>query len=211
MKPYHKIQSIFKRDSKTHRFIDGKYSTPEIEYLANQEWIWDEKIDGTNIRVQWDGAAVRYQGKTDNAQIPKHLYERLCSRFTAEALKEAFPDVTEEEPVCLYGEGFGVKIQRGGKYIPDGADFCLFDVKIGNWWLKREAVEGIAFKMNLPLAPIVGQGTIDEAIKVVKAGLKSTFGDFKAEGLVLRPKVALFTRSGARVITKVKGKDFDNA
>jgi len=38
---------------------------------------------------------------------------------------------------------------------------------------------------------------------------KSTWGDFIAEGLVLRPEVDLFAESGKkRIITKVKYKDF---
>ena len=28
----------------------------------------------------------------------------------------------------LFGEGYGVKIQKGEKYIKDGVDFILFDV-----------------------------------------------------------------------------------
>src|SRR3989304_4166312 len=34
MREYEKIQSIYKRDDKTHRFIDEQWSTPEIAYPA---------------------------------------------------------------------------------------------------------------------------------------------------------------------------------
>ena len=30
MKEYHKIQSIYKRDEKTHKFIEGQFSLPEF-------------------------------------------------------------------------------------------------------------------------------------------------------------------------------------
>ena len=48
-----------------------------------------------------------------------------------------------------------------------------------------------------------------EAVDVVEGGLTSTFGNFEAEGLVLKPEVELFNRQGHRIITKLKGKDFD--
>ena len=48
-KEYPKIQSIFKRDENTHKFIDGVFSLPEFEYLKDNLWIWTEKIDGRNI------------------------------------------------------------------------------------------------------------------------------------------------------------------
>jgi hypothetical protein len=74
--------------------------------------------------------------------------------------------------------------------------------------LKREDVAGIAEKLGLLAPVIVGYGTIDEAIQVVKSGFKSAFGTADAEGLVLRPTVELLSRGGERIITKVKARDF---
>lgn len=214
MDPYHKISSVFKRDEKTHKFIPGKYSLPEFEYLKDNQWVGTEKVDGTNIRVMLirggDFAfsvpsGIFFRGKTDKAQIPTFLEEQLRILFPISKLEEAFPS----QSVCLYGEGYGAKIQKGGgNYIPDGVDFILFDVKIDEWWLKREDVEGIAEVLGIKVVPIVGQGTLDDAIKTVAEGSKSTFGDFMAEGLVLKPKVELCTRGGHRIITKLKHKDF---
>ena len=75
---------------------------------------------------------VRFGGRTDNAQIPGHLLERLNQLFNKENLAQAFyiePDI--EQTIILYGEGYGTKIQKGGNYIKDGVDFILFDVKVG--------------------------------------------------------------------------------
>jgi len=205
MKEYPKIQSIYKRDEKTHRFIEGDWSLPEFEYLKDNSWVWTEKINGTNIRTMWDGERVLFGGKTDNAQVPTFLLTKLQELFPVSKFAELYP----ETPMCIYGEGYGARIQkRGGKYIPDGVDFILFDVVIDGWWLKRENVEDIAQKLGIKVVPIIGEGTIEEAISRVKSGIKSTFGDFEAEGLVLKPKVELFTRAGHRVITKLKHKDF---
>lgn len=51
---HHKIQSVFKRD-KQGRFLLGQWSRPYLEYLADLQWGWTEKVDGTNIRIGIDG------------------------------------------------------------------------------------------------------------------------------------------------------------
>ena len=53
MKEYHKIQSVFKRDIANGKIIEGKYSLPEFEYLKDNQWVFTEKVDGTNIRIIW--------------------------------------------------------------------------------------------------------------------------------------------------------------
>jgi hypothetical protein len=47
MREYPKIQSLFKRDEKTHKVLIGEYTLPEFSYLSKNEWRWMEKIDGT--------------------------------------------------------------------------------------------------------------------------------------------------------------------
>ena len=208
MNEYHKINSIFMRDMDKpgSPFIAGKYAAAEIEYLKNNRWEWTEKVDGTNIRIMYVGGAVSFGGKTDRAEIPAHLFKKLTETFNNDNMKQAFG----ETDVCLYGEGFGYKIQGkvGIDYLKDKVDFYLFDVRIGDWWLKREDVAGIAEKLGLLAPVVVGYGTIDEAIEVVKRGFKSAFGTADAEGLVLRPTVELLSRGGERIITKVKARDF---
>lgn len=205
MREYHKIQSIYKRDEKTHKFIEGDYSLPEFKYLKDNLWDWTEKIDGTNVRVLWDGNNIQFGGRTANAQMPVFLYDKLNELFPEGKFKAEFPDA----PMCLYGEGYGARIQKGGgNYIPNGVDFILFDVLIDTFWLKREDVEDVAKRLGIRPVPIVSQGTIQQAIDYVKEGFYSAWGDFIAEGLVLKPSVDLFSRNGHRIITKIKHKDF---
>lgn len=207
MKEYHKINSIFKRDmSKPNKpFILGDWAEPEFDYLQNNQWEWTEKIDGTNIRIMFDGTEISFGGKSDNAQIPAKLVKVLQDKFLPQLplFKDKFAD-----GVCLYGEGFGASIQTGGNYIPEGVDFILFDVLVGKCWLNRENVNEIADSLGLRKVHIVGQGTINEAIELVKAGFKSVIGTAQAEGLVIRPTTELFNRKGERIITKVKTRDF---
>lgn len=205
MQEYNKIQSIYKRDEKTGKFIIGQYSLPCIEYLKDNIWSFTEKIDGTNIRVDWDGKRVEFGGRTNNAQIPTFLLSRLQELFPVEKFQVLYP----EQPILLFGEGYGARIQKGGgNYIPNGVDFILFDVMVAEWTLQRQDVEDVANKMGIKVVPVIGCGTLYNAIDKCMAGFTSTFGNFIAEGIVLRPTVELKDRSGHRVITKVKCRDF---
>ena len=207
MKEYHKIQTVFKRDmkSKTKNIIDGEWTLPEFEYLANNIWVFTEKVDGTNIRIMYKDGDITFGGKTDNAQIPSQLVTRLNEMFLP--LKDKFSEVFGCD-ACLYGEGYGAKIQKGGELYRPNQDFVLFDVRIGEWWLERHNVEDIANKLAIGVVPIIGEGTLNDAVSLVKSGIKSQWGDFKAEGIVARPKVELKTRNESRIITKIKTKDF---
>ena len=212
MKEYPKIQSLFKRDEKTHKFIIGQFSLPEFAYLQDNIWCWTEKIDGTNIRVDWSPgetnvaiSMLSFMGRTDQAQIPPKLSVRLDEIFTVGKFNSLYPKTS----MTLYGEGYGAGIQKGGgNYIPDSCDFILFDVMIDGWWLKREDIVDIARKLGTKEVPFVACGRLEYAIGQVSSGITSHFGDFQAEGIVLKSSIELRNRAGHRIITKMKTKDF---
>ena len=211
MNEYHKIQTVFKRDPETDfkTLIYGDYSLPEFEYLKDNKWIYTEKVDGTNIRVIFNENRIFFKGKTDKAQLQVSLFDRLNDIFLPqlETFKNIFNDM-EIPYACLYGEGYGPKIQKGGGNYRKDQSFVLFDVKIGNWWLQRKDVESIAGKFNLDIVPIIGDGSLKNMVEMMMTGFNSTWGDFKAEGIVARPMVELKARSGQRIITKIKYNDF---
>jgi hypothetical protein len=204
MREYPKIQTVWKRDPETkHRtLLEGEWALPEFEYLQNTLWEFTEKVDGTNIRVMLkEDGQVHFGGKTDRAQLPTNLLLYLQERFTAEDMSDL------SGPLCLYGEGYGAGIQKGGKYRPDQA-FVLFDVRVGEWWLKREDVVAISDQLKVEVVPVVGLGDLHELISWVQRRPQSTWGQFEAEGVVARPMVDLRARNGQRIITKLKCKDF---
>lgn len=208
MNEYTKINTIWKRDERG-RIVEGDYATPEFAYLAGSEWEWTEKVDGTNIRVGWNGSAVEFGGRTADAQIPARLIAGLRELFDA----APFAAVFGESPAVLYGEGYGAGIQSSAK-VPDAQwygpvqTFVLFDVTVGPWWLGRDDVADVAQKMSLRTVPVIGRGTLPWASERTKSGLTSEWGEFPAEGMVGRPLVDLYTRKGERVIAKIKSKDF---
>ena len=207
---YPKIKTVFLRDpeNKYKTLLWEEYALPEFEYLKENVWVFTEKIDGTNIRVIWDckTGALRFGGRTENAQMPTFLYSELQAMFPIEKFQTSYPDVS----MTIYGEGYGAKIQKGGgNYIPDGVSFIAFDVRIGDVWLERVNFEDIAGTLDVDTVPIVGLGTLQVGVELIKVqGLLSKVGDFLAEGLVMRPQIELLNRGGSRIITKIKHKDF---
>jgi len=218
MNEYPKIQSVYKRYTEgpnKGKFIIGEWTLPEFEYLKDLIWVWKEKVDGTNIRVQyWGngkegnplviGSIVEIKGKTDKAQRIEPLYSNVEKMFPVEWFQEHFDPGLD---ICLYGEGYGAGIQKGGKYRPDQS-FVLFDIKVGHWWLQNDALSEIATAGRIEYIPTLLELSIMDAVDMVSDGIQSTWGIFDMEGLVGQPLVPLNMRNGQRVITKIKTKDF---
>lgn len=210
MREYHKIETVFNRSTDgDKRLIWGDYRNETVEYLADNIWQFTEKIDGTNIRIHWDGHNVEIGGRTDRAQIPKHLMDYLSATFLTPEVEELFEQTYGEKNVMLFGEGYGAKIQNGGDYRSD-VSFILFDVLIGDNWQSREWVEATAKMFGIDVVPIVLEGTIDDGIDYVMQHNNSTIGNAVMEGVVGRPKVEMKDRLGNRIIVKIKWKDFKN-
>lgn len=211
MKEYHKIQSLYKRDDRG-RFLVDQWSRPEIEYLAGLEWGWTEKVDGTNIRIGVDvHGNYHVGGRTSRAQIQVTLLDAIRALDLEAKLHDQMTRTDDWLGLCLYGEGYGPKIQKGGGNYRDTQGFVLFDVRIGHWWLQRDDVQDIGDKLGLDVVPTVGYGTLAQGEDFVRDGFKSTWGDFEAEGIVARPVVPMFNRKGERIITKLKAKDYRRA
>lgn len=210
MREYHKIETVFNRSTDgDKRLIWGDYRNETVEYLADNIWQFTEKIDGTNIRIHWDGHNVEIGGRTDRAQIPKHLMDYLSATFLTPEVEELFEQTYGEKDVMLFGGGYGAKIQNGGDYRSD-VSFILFDVLIGDNWQSREWVEATAKMFGIDVVPIVLEGTIGDGIDYVMQHNNSTIGKAVMEGVVGRPKVEMKDRLGNRIIVKIKWKDFKN-
>lgn len=211
MIPYIKINTPFERDTEsTKKLIEGKFRNETVEYLKNNTWLCSEKIDGTNIGIVWDGHKVSFQGRTERAQIPAPLVNKLNELFGGTVNEEMFEQKFGEMNVILCGEGYGPKIQKGGGLYRDDVSFILFDVYLPdqNLWLKRDAVEDIAKSFGIDVVDIVLTGTLQEAVDFIKTKPKSHIGNANMEGLVCRPAIEMLDRMGRRVIIKIKVCDF---
>lgn len=211
MVEYTKIETIFERDMDgTKKLIEGKFRNETVEFLKDNRWIGTEKIDGTNVGIVWDGHKVSYQGRTERAQIPTHLMNKLIEMFGGTVNEEVFEQKFGEMQVILFGEGYGAKIQKGGGNYRSDVSFILFDVYLpeSNLWLKRDAVEDIAKTFGIDAVPVVYEGNLAGAVGFIKGKPKSTIGTADMEGIVCKPAVDMLDRMGRRLVVKIKVCDF---
>ncbi len=225
---YYKIHSLWKRqgwyfeqgkkESSDYQkgrqsFIIGDYAEPEFECI--KKWRVTEKIDGTNIRIELTRTAekvkVAIRGRTDNAQIPAHLFRYLEDKFASEIgihrFTTSFPEAGR---VILFGEGYGPKIQHCGSLYASEAGFVLFDVVVGNWVLKLDDVKSVADQVQVPCVPDLGIMTTDQIVEFVKAQPKSIFSKHPQvmEGIIATPEPVMMYRKGGPIKMKLKCKEF---
>jgi hypothetical protein len=207
---YPKIETLYERDEKTHKIHACILKNRVYDIIKS--WHWTEKIDGTNIRLMWDGiSALSVGGKTDNAQISADLIKNMNLEF----LKKQFVFFYSGQPIVVYGEGYGAGIQKGGIYSLT-KKFIVFDILVeGKWWLNWENTCDVASKLCLDTVPYKGEMTLDQATDMVRKGFPSSIGlpymngtIPLAEGLVGRTVETLFDKKGSRLIVKLKTKDF---
>lgn len=100
---YQKINTIFYRDANNIIMPYDELVSPEFEWLRNCKFDAEEKIDGTNIRIEvssiWEFESddilnyieaivweISYKGKTDSAIIPPKLEKYLKETFTEDKI-----------------------------------------------------------------------------------------------------------------------------
>ena len=200
---YNKINTLYKRGDK-NQIIEGDFSMNEFAYLKNCLWETQEKIDGTNMsyHVFFDtelGAikSTEIHGKTENAKIPEGLliemkkifdplvsYGHLTEKFKqVKTLDDGTVVTSWPYKVVFYGEGYGAKIQGGGRYSPT-EKFTVFDISVQGLedapeiYLLRDSVVDICNKLHIDFVHSYGQMTINDAEKIIKdiANLVYTVG-----------------------------------
>ncbi len=209
---YPKIETLYNRDKETFKVIESEYRRDE--FYAVERWVVTEKIDGTNVRVQLSkDNNVTIGGRTDKAQMPVKLMQYLTETFTVENMYALQENGDRPVDITLFGEGYGAGIQKGGIYRPDQS-FILFDVLINDrWWCSDDEVDIAADVLGVERAPVIGVLSRSTITKMVRDGF-FTYASVEgvvaatAEGVVCRPLFPLFDRAGARLMWKLKTKDF---
>ena len=207
--PYQKIPTIFTRNT-VSKVLSKSYINPIVEYLKDLIWGWTEKIDGTNVGINWDGHKVSFQGRTEDAEFTPKQLDFLNEMFAGEDMAQIFEQKFGEKETTIYGELYGNDIQKVGRDYREDYGFRVFDVKINGFYLSRQNVEDVATYFGLEIVPIVGQGTLQEAILYVLCHQKSTVDGCRAplEGVVARPLVDIYNNKGERILVKIKRQDF---
>jgi len=210
---YSKISNVYNRDPETGKIKEGEYAYKVFRQLEDIIWVGTEKIDGTNIRLTWNGDRVGILGKREESQIPEFLFDALVKRYCTPEVEELFEQSFGGTPVVIYGEGYGKGIQACGvKYIPDGNDFIMFDVCFpeSKQFLSWGDVVDIGAKLNIKCVPVVACGPLPALVRQVKIKPYSVVAkeELVSEGIVARPMTELRTNQG-RVMCKIKTRDFE--
>jgi len=212
MLEYPKVESLFNRDPKTNK-VNGEIRRREFDLVTH--WVVSEKIHGQNVRIHWDNDQEKViygsRKQTGPDSLPKDLIEFLDSKFTVEKMKEAFGN----NPVTLFGEGYGPGINGGGN-LARRKQFALFDAWVKEkYWLEPDQLGGVGEHFGIETAPVLkGFLTLQEIIPMVRKGMNSTVAlkntgeTVIAEGVVCRTYPQLFMRDGSRLQFKLKTEDF---
>lgn len=209
---YPKIETLYDRDPKTFKVVPGIVRCPEFDSV--KWWHVTEKIDGTNVRIALlPDDSIFFGGRTDAAQMPPKLLQRLREMFTIEKMRAVFRPEGKSPLVVLYGEGYGASIQKAGGNYRGDVSVRLFDIWIDGVWIAQEKVAEMAEALSVGIAPVLGVMTTEEAIAAVRAPseLASKEGgvhNFQHEGVIARSHPLMLDRMGNRIIWKLKAKDF---
>jgi hypothetical protein len=155
-----------------------------------------------------DKNQVQYYSHTSNGNIIMHtpLEKPSCIGMYSVEL--------EEQPVYIYGEFCGKKIQAaGGNYDKEGNRFYVFDICQQGWYIPIDMLRQYCNKLGLEIVPYLGQMTIPKAEEIVKNGFKTKVPnasnpDFIEEGIVARPVIPIKDPRGKRIIVKIKHSDY---
>jgi hypothetical protein len=213
---YQKIPGPFKRDPKSNLLLFNEWTSPALAAVAwSSDWFFTEKVDGTNVRIIWDGHRVSYLGRTDTSTFSSEQDLAVRALFYGEDKETLFEQQFGAMPVTLYGELYGPKIQSGGSYRDD-ITFALFDVRIDDMWLLRDSVEDIAHGLDIDVVPIVlgDEESVDllDGINFIEDGFYSRIQvegkePRYAEGIVGQLRSGIRDRRGERIIVKLKHRD----
>ena len=186
----------------------------EAQRILEFKRLWaTEKIHGTSASVDWKGTG-------DKMLFDLTFFSGGCSYdlfvglFDRDALRGTFSEKFGMQPVTIYGEAYGGKLQgmsdTYGKFIK----FVAFDVKVGDSWLAVPQAHAVAHSLGLDFVDYVEIPSTIEAIDAERdrpsvQAVKNGITEPKLrEGVVLRPPFECTLNNGARLIAKHKRAEF---
>lgn len=204
MEKYQKIETLYTFDNESKKFKKIFYN-PIVKYLKDCEWYGTEKIDGTNVRILWNGHGFEFGGRTDEADLPKALRTLLANTFNYD-MEVLFEQKFADKEVMLFMEGYAGKIQNGAYQGPE--NIIGFDIMIGGIYLDKNTSKQIFNELGLEFVPVLKFNNLQECIDYVYQNKQSIIQpQSKIEGLVCYPTQRIYDHMGNRIIVKIKNKD----
>lgn len=182
------------------------YRSPLLAYLAESPWAYSRKVDGENIRIQWDGEQALWNGKSNAFQCSAEFTEYMNNTFLEEIFEEKFG---RDKVVTLFGEKMGPKTQ-GNELGLEKDKVILYDVNINGTWLSGEDVVEIARYFNTDTVfDYMERHSFGPELNLREMITACANGEFKDwEGIVATPLIEMQDKAGHRVIVKIKNKDY---
>jgi len=219
---YPKIQTLWLRDKNFKAHIG--HINPKLESLKNvKNFILTEKYHGTNLGIiitPEKRVFIRKRSAIIAERFSDNVFARMPDQTNIthyiDCVRNIDFDVVlnyfEESKslIIIFGEGVGKKIQKEGETYTNSYDFIVFDVKCGNSFFDWKSVIAFCKKTGLRCANSTEQW--DDILKcnfeaILKARNKERF----VEGYVVRSEPPMLNQFGARMMFKIKYKDFRDA
>lgn len=191
--------------------MDEAYRSPLLAYLAESPWVYSRKVDGENIRIQWNGEQALWNGKSNNFQCGTEFTDYMNNTFLEEIFEEKFG---RDKVVTIFGEKMGPKTQ-GNELGLEKDELVIFDVNVNGTWLSNVDVVQVAHYFGCRTVFSFMERNVDPCVYgMAPENLRNLIamcanGEFKDwEGIVARPLVELKDQAGHRVIVKIKNRDY---
>ena len=184
--------------------IDNLYKNT-AEMLMFKQVFALEKIHGTSAHIKFENGAITYFSGGSK-------YNTFVELFDNEELYAAFMELGHD-PITVYGEACGGKIQKMRHLYGDSIRFPVFDVKVGETWLNVPNAADVASKLGLEFVPYEQIDTsldkLDE-LRDAPSAIAVRWGceGGLREGIVIRPLMEIINNKGNRVMAKHKTAAF---
>lgn len=165
-----------------------------------------EKLHGTSANISFTNGTV-------NLFSGGEKYERFAALFDKQKLKEKFEELGLDK-IHVYGEAIGGKQQGMSKTYGPDLKFVVFDIKISDYWLEVPKAAELADKLGLEFVHYEEVSTDMESLNFqrdkdsTQAIRNGMGGGHIQEGVVLRPLIETYTKTGDRIIAKHKRDEF---
>lgn len=201
----------YKKEFKKYKLVipddsqGNAYRSSLLEYLADSPWVYTRKIDGANLRVQWNGEQALWNGKSDKFQCSADLTDYMNRTFLEEIFEEKFG---RDKVVTLFGEHMGPKVQ-GNELGLERDEFVLYDANVNGTWLSGESIVEIAEYFNIRTVYDFMPNEVKPTRSLRELIIDCAGGAFSEwEGIVATPLIEMRDQAGNRVIVKIKNRDY---
>lgn len=203
VKYYPKINSLYKRDERG-KFIPHDYACEEFLQLADVDWEWTYKWNGTCAGVWFRPDRVNEAfGKSARSELNGEMMQALFTWGID------FPQF-KGTGLTVYGELVGPKIQSNLHGL-ETVEFKPFDVRDaeGRWWPKHRVQEhaggGSVLVASLDLVETELRDPTETDSGAIAGFFEGQYGTYE-EGVVGTPN--LCNLAGERIITKFSWDDY---